>query len=129
MTVGGRYYWHASSPTALNYDQARSHCGSLRSGGDLASLYTQAQLDFLWQDPARPAVQEWLGIKIGAFGLTYNPNGEVLPFSYSGSWDGSGSRITLPAGLAKGKLTKVSDPIPFITPGTFLSDMVCDVPA
>ena len=97
----------------------------MRPGGDLASLYTQEQLDFLWTDPARPDAQEWIGIKIGAYGKTYNPDGEELPFTISGSIEGGSMKwgFTLPAGRVQGKLQRVS-----IFSDEFMA-MVCDAPA
>ena len=129
-TVDDRYYWRVVSPEPVTYDDARSFCGSLRPGGDLANVYTKEQLQFLWEDPGRPDVQEWIGIKLGGFGFVYNTDGTRLPLDISHLTEGTGNRFTLMADLVRGKLLRVEGPSPFSsTSGTTLAAMVCDVPA
>ncbi|KAF0311707.1 hypothetical protein FJT64_017549 [Amphibalanus amphitrite] len=122
--VDGRYYWHATSTTVLSYDDARTHCQDLMSGGDLASLHTQAQLDFLWADTARPMSIEFIGVTyrdVNGERRARNPDDTDLAFDITGYITGSsGSRLVLPSNRGTGQLLRMSHS------GTRLTNMVCD---
>ena len=121
--VDGRFYWHVTVSSALGYDDARAHCQSLMAGADMASLHTQSQLDFLWDDPARPSSTEFIGVtyeNLGGVRKPRNPDGTDLTFDIIGYISGSGSRLVLPSSLAKGQLLRMS------YSNTQLANMVCD---
>ena len=82
------------------------------------------QLNFLWEDPARPATQEFIGVTyadIDGVRKPRNPDGTDLVLNITGYMEGiRGSRLLLPAGRETGKLVRSSKS------KTRLTGMVCD---
>ena len=60
--MDSRWYSHVLLSPPLGFNDADAYCSSIASGGHLASLYTEKQLDFFWLHPTRPAVPEWIGV-------------------------------------------------------------------
>ena len=78
---------------------------------DLASIYTINQLNFLWNDPARPPVQEFIGVtcaRIDDVRKPRNTDGFNLMLNITGYITGtSGSRLLLPADHETGESSEV----------------------
>ncbi|KAF0301466.1 hypothetical protein FJT64_026228 [Amphibalanus amphitrite] len=128
VIVDGRCYWRTSSSWFLSYNEARNSCQRQRDGGDLASIYTQPQLAFLWSDPNRPNDEEWLGLYTGTFGGFRNPDGSPVPKGVTWTTGGVlGSHLVLPRGRTQGELERVVGPTLGV-PGALYPGMVCDVP-
>ena len=126
--VDGHCYQHKLASPSVNFDAARALCASLASGGELAGLYSQADLDFFTLHSDRPDAQQWIGMKVSMSdnyefrNLLDNSRPDIPNFTDLLEGRRMNIQLSLPAGLATGKLLRTAA-------STRLSAVVCEAPA